>query len=161
MYFRCNIHKDNKSCPGCGKVIVPELEAFVYDEMVKKLNDFKTLTGRKKAAKANPKLTAKRSELVRVEGEIGKLVESLTEAGATLVSYVNAKIEELDAERQTLSREIAALTLDAIPPEQMEAISNYLEDWGNVSFEDRQKVTDYLITRVRATNESVEIEWKI
>jgi len=128
--------------------------------MLKKLNEFKTLTGRTKAAKANPKLTAKRLELAKVEGEIDKLVESLTAAGATLVSYVNAKIEELDAQRQMLTREIASLTLDTIPPAQMEAISNYLDKWDTVDFEDKQKVADYLITRIRATSESVEIEWK-
>jgi hypothetical protein len=138
-----------------------ELESFVYGEMVKKLNEFKTLTGRTKAAKANPKLTAKQLGLARVNGEIEKLVESLTAAGATLVPYVNTKIEELDAQRQILTREIAALTLDAIPPAQMEAISNYLDDWDSVKFEDRQKVLDYLITRIRATSENVEIEWKI
>ena len=43
----------------------------------------------------------------------------------------------------------------------MEAISNYLDDWDNVSFEDKQQVLDYLITRIRATSENVEIEWKI
>jgi len=161
LYFRCTIHAENNSCPGCGTVKMHELHAFVYGEMVKKLQEFKTLTSRKRAAKANPKLTAKQLELAKVEGEIEKLVESLTTAGATLVSYVNAKIEELDGRRQALTREIAALTLDALPVAQIEAISNYLDDWGNVSFEDKQKVTDYLITRIRATNENVEIEWKI
>jgi len=160
LYFRCTTHSENDSCPGCGTIRMLELETFVYGEMVEKLKDFKTLTGRTKAAKANPKLTAKRLELAKVNGEIDKLVESLTAAGATLLSYVNAKIEELDAERQILMSEIAALTLDTIPPAQMEAISNYLDKWDAVDFEDKQKVLDYLITRVRATSESVEIEWK-
>ena len=161
IYFRCSVHADNKSCSGCGTVKVRELEAFVYGEMVSKLNSFKTLTGRKKSVKTNPKLTAKQLDLARVDGEIDKLVESLTTAGATLVSYVNVKIEELDAQKRVLTKEIAALTLDTISPAQMEAISSYLDDWDNVSFEDRQKVTDHLITRIRATNENVEIEWKI
>ena len=161
LYFRCTVHAENKSCPGCGAIRMLDLESFGYGEMVKKLQGFKTLTGRKKAAKANPKLTAKQLEFARVESEIEKLIESLTTAGATLVTYVNAKIEELDAQRQTLMQEIAMLTLDTIPSAQMEAISNYLDDWENVKFEDKQKVLDYLITRIRATNESVEIEWKI
>jgi len=59
IYFRCTTHNKNDSCPGCGTIKMLELEAFVYSEMVKKLNDLKTLTSRKKAAKANPKLTAK------------------------------------------------------------------------------------------------------
>ena len=32
-------------CPGCGKIITAELEAVVYQQMVKKLDSYKTLTG--------------------------------------------------------------------------------------------------------------------
>lgn len=46
--------------------------------MVKKLKDFKTLTGRKNAAKISPKLAAKRLELAQVESEIEKLLDTLT-----------------------------------------------------------------------------------
>jgi len=161
FYFRCTVHADNKSCPGCGCIKMHELEAFVYGEMVKKLNNFKTLTNRKKAAKANPKLTAKQTELTKVETEIDNLLESLTDAGVTLVAYVNRKIEELDGRKHILTREIAALTLETVPLEQLEAISDYLDDWENVSFDDKRQVLDGVITRIRATNENVEIEWKI
>ena len=41
--------------------------------MVKKLASYKTLTGRKKAAKANPKIAALQVELAHVDGEIEKL----------------------------------------------------------------------------------------
>jgi hypothetical protein len=160
FYFRCTVHADNKTCIGCGCVKMHDLQAFIYNEMVKKLNEFKTLTSRRKTAKANPKLTAKQLELARIEGEIEKLIESLAVSGATLVSYVNAKIEELDAQRQILTREISALTLDALPPAQIYAISNYLDSWDSITFEDKQKVVDYLITRIRATSKDVHIEWK-
>ena len=60
LYLRCTVHADSKACPGCGCVKLHELEAVVYGAMVKKLKDFKTLTGRKNAAKISPKLAAKR-----------------------------------------------------------------------------------------------------
>ena len=149
------------ACPGCGCVKLHELEAVVYGAMVKKLKDFKTLTGRKKAAKISPKLTAKRLELAQVESEIEKLLDTLTGASPVLLSYANSKIEELDAKRQTISNEIAKLSADAVPAEKIESISGYLDDWENVSFEDKRQVVDALITVIRATNEKVEIEWKI
>jgi site-specific DNA recombinase len=129
--------------------------------MVKKLKDFKTLTGRKKAAKISPKLAAKRLELAQVESEIEKLLDTLTGASPVLLSYANSKIEELDARRQSIANEIAKLSADAVPMEKMESISGYLDDWENVSFEDKRQVVDALITVIRATNEKVEIEWKI
>ena len=127
----------------------------------KKLKDFKTLTGRNKAAKISPKLTAKRLELAQVESEIEKLLDTLTGASPVLLSYANSKIEELDARRQSIANEIAKLSADAVPMEKMESISGYLDDWENVSFEDKRQVVDALITVIRATNEKVEIEWKI
>ena len=86
QYLRCTKRLDNKSCPGCGKIITSELEAVVYQQMVKKLASYKTLTGRKKAAKANPKIAALQVELAHVDSEIEKLVDSLT--GATPVRYL-------------------------------------------------------------------------
>ena len=60
-----------------------------------------------------------------------------------------------------IANEIAKLSADAVPMEKMESISGYLDDWENVSFEDKRQVVDALITVIRATNEKVEIEWKI
>ena len=57
----------------------------VYQQMVKKLASYKTLTGRKKAAKANPKIAALQVELAHVDGEIEKLVDSLTGANNVLL----------------------------------------------------------------------------
>ena len=73
QYLRCTKRLDNKSCAGCGKIITSELEAVVYQQMVKKLEKHKTLTGRKKAAKAIPKIAALQVELAHVDGEIEKL----------------------------------------------------------------------------------------
>ena len=127
QYLRCTKRLDNKSCPGCGKIITSELEAVVYQQMVKKLASYKTLTGKKKAAKANPKITALQVELAHVDSEIEKLVDSLTGANNVLFSYVNVKIAELDGRKQELLARIAELTVEAISPEQVSQISGYLD----------------------------------
>ena len=96
-----------------------------------------------------------------MESEIEKLLDTLTGATPVLLSYANSRIEELDAKRQDISNEIAKLSADSVPPEKIESISGHLDDWENVSFEDKRQVVDALITVIRATNEKVEIEWKI
>ena len=161
LYFRCSVHAENKSCPGCGTIRMLELEEVVYRQMEKKLADYKTLTGCKKKKAVNPKLTAKQLELARVESEIEKLLDTLTSATPVLLSYANVKIEELDKRRQALVDEIAKLSAEAVSPEQIDTISGYLDDWESVSFEDKQKVVDLMITVIRATSEKLEIEWKI
>ena len=161
QYLRCTKRLDNKSCAGCGKIITSELEAVVYQQMVKKLASYKTLTGRKKAAKANPKIAALQVELAHVDSEIEKLVDSLTGANNVLLSYVNVKIAELDGRKQELLARIAELTVEAISPEQVSQISGYLDTWENVSFDDKRRVVDLMITTTAATSDSLNITWKI
>ena len=161
QYLRCTKRLDNKSCAGCGKIITSELEAVVYQQMVKKLEKHKTLTGRKKAAKANPKIAALQVELLHVDSEIEKLVDSLTGANNVLLSYVNVKIAELNGRKQELVKQIAELTVEAISPEQVNQISGYLDTWDNVSFDDKRRVVDLMITTVAATSDSLNITWKI
>ena len=160
-YLRCTKRLDRKGCPGCGKIVTLELEAVIYQQMVKKLDSYKTLTGRKKAAKANPKITALQVELVHVDGEIEKLLDSLTGANNVLLSYVNVKIAELDGRKQELLARIAELTVEAISPEQVSQISGYLDTWDSVSFDDKRRVVDLMITTIAATSDSLNITWKI
>ncbi len=161
QYLRCTKRLDNKSCVGCGKIYTAELEALVYQQMVKKLESYKTLTGRKRAAKGNPKIAALQVGLARVDSEIEKLVDSLTEANNVLLSYVNVKIAELDSRKQALVKEIAELTVETISPEQVKQISGYLDTWDSVSFDDKRRVLDLLVTSVEATSEKLNITWKI
>ncbi|MDR1572721.1 MAG: recombinase family protein [Clostridiales Family XIII bacterium] len=39
-YFRCSKRSNNKSCPGCGKLLVTELEMVIYNKMAKRLRKF-------------------------------------------------------------------------------------------------------------------------
>ena len=79
----------------------------------------------------------------------------------TSLSYVNVKIAELDGRKQELLARIAELTVEAISPEQVSQISGYLDTWENVSFDDKRRVVDLMITTVAATSDSLNITWKI
>lgn len=160
-YFRCSKRSDNKSCEGVGTLRIPDMESFIYSAMVKKLKPFQTLKGQKRAAKASPKLTALQVELAQVQREIETLIDTLTGANPVLLSYVNSKIEELDGRKQGLVKKIAELTVEAISPEQVKEISGYLETWDSISFDDKRRVTDLMISAIHATSESINIVWKI
>lgn len=53
------------------------------------------------------------------------------------------------------------MSAEAVSPEHMKRISVYLHNWGSIDFEDRRLVANGLISTIRATSESVQIEWKI
>lgn len=76
-------------------------------------------------------------------------------------SYANKKIEELDTRRQKITKAIADLSVETISQQQIDLLSGYLDDWENISFEDKRKATDGLISSISATSEYVKIEWKI
>jgi len=161
-YFRCRKRADTakSSCEGCGTFRVHEFEESIYREMRCKMIEFQTLTG-DNSSKVNPKLTALNVELAQVETEIEKLLDNLTGTNSILLSYANGKIEELDAKRQSLTKAIADMKASTLAPEYAKSISGYLKNWDNVSFEDKRLVVDGLISRINATSESVQIEWKV
>ena len=100
-------------------------------------------------------------ELAHVDSEIEKLVDRLTGANNVLLSYVNVKIAELDGRKQELLARIAELAVEAISPEQVNQISGYLDTWENVSFDDKRRVVDLMVTTIAATSDTLNITWKI
>lgn len=63
-YLRCKQRAENGSCEGAGTLTAQNMEAFVYGEMVKKMQKFHTLKGGKEQS-YNPKLTAARVALAK------------------------------------------------------------------------------------------------
>ncbi|MFR0984857.1 MAG: hypothetical protein ACLSEN_09445 [Faecalibacterium sp.] len=132
----------------------------MYGEMVEKMRKYHTLKGGKEPG-YNPKLTAARVALAKTESEIEKLLDTLSGANPLLLQYANNRIEELDAERQKQLKLVADLTANSVSDTQIDCITNYLNDWESVSFDDKRKVVDILISHIDATSESVTIHWKI
>ena len=47
--------------------------------------------------------------------------------------------------------------MEAISPEQVSQISGHLDTWENVSFDDKRRVVDLMITIIAATSGSLNI----
>ena len=75
--------------------------------------------------------------------------------------FIQSRIEQLDGRKQELLARIAELTVEAISPEQVSQISGYLDTWENVSFDDKRRGVDLMITTTAATSDSLNITWKI
>jgi hypothetical protein len=159
-YFYCRKRTESKSCEGCGTLRVHEVEASVYGQMCRKMEEFKTVS-RGDPEKANPKLTALRVELAQVENEIEALLKTLTGANATLLNYANRMIEELDGRKQVILLAISEMDAEAVSPDKIDQISGYLDDWENTDFDERRLVIDGLVSSIHATSDSIKIMWKI
>ena len=89
------------------------------------------------------------------------LIDTLTGANPLLLQYANSRIEELDTERQKQLKLVADLTANSVSSSQIESISGYLENWDEVSFDDKRRVVDTLISKIEATSTERVIHWKI
>jgi hypothetical protein len=159
-YFRCRKRADSKGCTGAGTIRVSDVENFIYSKMHQKMNDFQTLTGGN-PAKADPKLTALNVQLLQVDDEIEKLIDTLKGATPTLLAYANKEIERLDEKRKSITKKIADISAETVSPEHIKKISGYLQDWENITFEDRRLVVDGLISTMQATSNSLQVAWKL
>ena len=84
---------------------------------------------------------------------------SLVAAMVVIIKSTTRRLSSKDTFSQ-VSR-IAELTVEAISPEQVSQISGYLDTWENVSFDDKRRVVDLMITTIAATSDSLNITWKI
>ncbi len=138
-----------------------EIESSGVSADGKKLDRSKTLTGRKKGVKGNSQIIALQVKLAYVDGEIKKLLGSLMGANNVLLFYVNVKIDELDGREQELLAKIAEWTEEAISSKQVSQISDCLETWNSIFFDDKWRVGDLPITTIAATSDGLNITWKI
>ena len=63
--------------------------------------------------------------------------------------------------QKAVDRAVADLTANSVSASQIDSITGYLDDWESVSFDDKRKVVDILISQIDATSEEVVIHWKI
>jgi hypothetical protein len=159
-YFRCSVRASAKGCKGAGKLKVADVETIIYTKMVMKLQEFQMLTASGKSA-VNPKMTALKVELVKIENEIEKLLNSLLGANDILISFANTKAAELYARKQALIKELADLSNAEVSPDHMLRIAELLNNWDDSGIEDKREVGDSLIARINATSENITVEWKI
>jgi hypothetical protein len=160
-YFRCPTRSNSKSCPGSRRLRSEDLEQFMYEQMVEKLREFKSLT--RQGKKQDPKLSALKVEQAQIQSEIEKLIDSLTGANEVLIAYANEKIVDLDAKRIDVTKRISELAVQQTSPDEIARISDYLDRWDGLGFDDKRVVLDGLVASISATGkgENVEIEWKI
>lgn len=160
QYLRCTKRLNNKGCPGCGKIYTADLEAYVCEKMVDKIRENQTPLGYSKVHR-HPQIVKLSEKLDRIEKEIENLLTSLGSASGILVSYVDMKVAELDRQRQEIVDEITNLSTEVATPEQLEKIVFYLNNWEKTSFEDKRRTLDGLVSVIKASEQSVEIRWKI
>ena len=124
-----------------------------------KLSEFRKLSAAETEKEETRQDKEKEMCLAKIEEEIDGLLLKVADANNTLIKYINGRIEGLEAEKTKLEEEI---TLE----EEKRGRSGWEIEapeklWEQLSFEDRQAVTDVLIEKVRIAEGRAEIVWRI
>ena len=161
-YFVCatSLATKKANCQGTGgTVYAVVLEDYIIKAIREKLSEFKTLTYQSEQ-KSKPKVNENKIRLSEIDKEIDDLLSKVVGANTVLMEYINKKVEQLDTERKNLQEEIVSLTHNQ-NAKDIETVTNHVETWDSISYEDKQSVVDTLIKVIRIADGNIEITWNI
>ncbi len=79
-----------------------------------------------------------------------------------LMEYINKRVSELDAQANVYRQRLAELSpLENESKYNFEKLRDYMQHWEDLSFDDKRAIVDQLIVKIRATEDTCEIIWKI
>lgn len=158
-FLVCQSKYNKHNCDGVGAIYLKDVQDAVFEEMKKKLEEFKVLYGEASSGEdVGVRVTLER-QIDNKEAEVAHLVEQLCSMSGAAVNYVNAKINQLVVENEELETQLKEL-LRQHEEVHTDAISNYLDMWDEVSFDDKRAVVDALIESVHVGPGSIKIKWK-
>ncbi len=160
MHFICSQKLQTFKCSGVGNIKADVLEYEVINQIEKHLTVFGSETKRQIKKSAHLKLSA---EISKIDEELNSLAAELSTSSNALLQYINMKINALVSKKQALINKLKntenAKLSDSENPEQLK---NLVLGWKAISFEDRKRVVDKLITVVNVfENAGAIIDWKI
>ncbi len=119
-----------------------EVDALVYEEMVRKLKEFKRLTKTREKT-VNPHAVKLHARLNEIETEINTLLEKIPMANAAVMEYINSRVAALDEEKKRLRSEMSQRMENQV--ESLEDAADYLAHWDKIEMKDKLTVVDSLI----------------
>ena len=148
-------------CEGVGGIPATDFENFILSEMKKKLSEFESLTAPPQK-RENPRMRELSAKVEQIEIEIGKLLNRVADADSVLMGYINARVKELHNQASEMKREIGELApLDNQNKPNIKEIRDCMQNWDELEFDDKRAVVDQLITKIKASQETCEIIWKL
>ena len=88
------------------------------------------------------------------------MLSKVVGANAVLMQYINERVENLDVARKKLQEENISLTCNQ-DKQNFNTISSHVQEWDNISFEDKQSVVNALIKIIKIADGKIEILWNI
>ena len=161
-YFVCSRRVQTlDGCEGVGGLHAKDIEDIIFDCMVEKLKEFSALSASTNVVE-NPQINELRIAIAKLQDEIDSWVAQIPNAVPAVMKLINEKVEKLDGEKQELEKKLRDITAAQNSSGcNVDEITDYMSKWDELEVPDKMAVVDVLISVIRATQDTLEIEWKI
>ena len=149
--------QDGSQCNGVHGLKADDVESLIYEQMRRKLEQFPILTARYRNT-IDPQIAQIKTRIAQLEQEMDLAAQKAMEASGVLMESLNAKAAALDKQRIRYMEKLRKH--ESLIPAS-DSISNYTLKWPELSLEDKMTVCDALIKKIRLSEDSISIEWKI
>lgn len=132
------------------------VDEIVLMEMIKKVETFYE----QKQTCSNQYEMERKTRIAEIEREILSLLDRLAAANEVVMEYINDRITALDTEKKKLYAQMIQSNKSQ-KKQDIGEVSHYMKKWGVLSNSDKIIVVDCLIESICATENRLEIKWKI
>ena len=150
----------------CHDFILPETANLVlficatYCTLSRKLAEFTELSVKER--QGDPiELTKLKVRADEIEKEIATLIDKIVSASEATMEYINKRVDALDEEKKELRKKVSQMSAEMYDRKDIGTINGYMNNWENVSIDDKLSVVDALIESIHVGHGKVQISWKI
>jgi len=98
-------------------------------------------------------------KLLEINQNVEKLIELAIDSAGITVEYLNNKIAELEAERQSFKKELNSLS-EATQDTLKKEIADIKDTWPDLSTTEKNAIAAIIINSINLSQNQIEIEWK-
>jgi DNA invertase Pin-like site-specific DNA recombinase len=160
-YFNCRGKTNLKICKGHSRpILVSDVETIIEERLFEKIKQLKHITVDTQV-KEDININRIKLQLIEIDKQIENLVEKIAEANDIAMKYINEKITSLDRQKSSLLEELQKLTLENSKSISMNDIFKKIDNWQNMTLEEKKQICSSLINKVYITDDEISIDWKV
>lgn len=160
-YLTCRGRSNLKICDGLGRPMrSSEVESVVQMELIQRVKELRGITTEDAPSKSKTEVNNLKIKLAQIKEQIDNLIEGLANGNAKLMSYLNAKIDELDEEKSNIEAAILQKSLEHRKTTNIDAILDKIERWDELEFEERRDTAKAMIDKISVSADEIGIQWK-
>ena len=152
VYFTCSGYNSVRGCSTtrCG-LKVKEVENVVFNEMKKHIEEFEiSKKQKKKSSNEEDKI---RAEILRIDTEIGKLMDKVADADSVLFGYIQDRINQLNDSKKEYEKSLFHLERK-VKKVCTKPLLELLKKWDLLSVEEKNQLAMTVIDKVYLSNEN-------